>query len=199
MTDLSDLCDELHEQLRSDECWSNELKSFVLSHAAVFNEAKRRANLYRYVDDSLDCEVFAHAIIAEGWLRLKKPPSDKFCVGEIRTMLQRWALRVPGRRGHWRTGPKVLPDSEAIDQMIDPDYSVIEVFESKLLLAAVLGWIRKFAEPARTIAMMRIEQQYSNKEIAEILKLSPSATSESWKNASIKLKEKIRLWREEDE
>ncbi len=190
MSDLKELCSRLHAGLRSGESWLESLKSAVFTHPAFLAEARLKAARFRYIDTSLDEVVFAKAVLAVGWLSLRKPPSEEFCVGEFKTMLDRWARRVACDRKQRKT-------VDVTDEIPDSACDVISEFENELFRAAVFKWIREFEEPKRTIAQLRIEQELGNKTIANLLGRSEATISEHWKSICITLAQKIRNWQEE--
>lgn len=194
MSDLNQLCLRLHAALRSGESWLESLKSAVFTDPALLAEAERKAQYYRNIDSSLDKEVFAKAILAVGWLRLRRPPSEEFCVGEIKTMLSRWALRVTEDRK--RNKAEVKATDVVIDEIPDSTCETIQRFDEELFRLALLEWINKYKEPKRAIAMLRIEQGRTNKEVADLLQLRESTTSEHWSKIRRDLSEKIHAWRE---
>ena len=199
MSDLSTLCRELHERLLAGEPWEGGVKTFVLTHPDLFKVAKRLASRYGWIDPSLSENDLAHTAIAEGWLDYKQPPSENSCVGGLITALKRWTWRVPGKRRKrkGRDTHEELVNTEVVERLTDQAFEKVNYYNEGLLLGMVIGWIRKYKVPKRTIAMLRFEQNLKSVSIAVILGKREATISEHVAWIRTDLADRIRRWQEE--
>ena len=196
MSSLSDLCRELHERLQKGEEWNDKFRAEVFTHPSLLEAAKRFAFRYKWIDDSIDIETAAWAVLSEGIASRAKPPREDFCVGSLMTMLKRWFLRLPGNwlRKDRKRLEAIFQDRGKREQhegLTDLSFTKVNYYDQELLEGIVIGWIREFKEPIRTMAMLRFVNEWTYARIASQLKLAEATVYEHLQA----VREKTELWR----
>lgn len=145
--------------------------------------------VYRVALSVLGSVPDAEDAVQEVFLRLYQQPQPPEGEG-----LRRWLIRVTVNhcrdilRSPWRKRRVPLTELPA-----EPSEPVFDREEQRELYRAVLALPEKY----RTVVHLFYYEELSIREIAELLKLSPSAVTTRLSRARARLKEQLEVWQDE--
>ena len=132
---------------------------------------------YRYTNDIDD----AKDLLQEGFIKV----FDNIHKYENNGSLEGWIKRIIRNNAidHIRRKKYIFDDIENIPELVDEKIEVFENLKAKTLI----NLINKLSPAYKTVFNLYVMEDYTHKEIANILNISPNTSKSNYKKAKAKL------------